>query len=93
MATWARVSCGTRSSRWVLSRVLLGSRLMACWRNDLGIRGRNTIGNYWGWLAALSQDTQWGQASVFQREIPGVLAQHETPSGQGRGFGARQGNA
>jgi hypothetical protein len=26
------------------SRVLLGSRLMACWRNDLCIRGGNPIG-------------------------------------------------
>jgi hypothetical protein len=52
------------------SRVLLGSRLMAGWRNDLCIRSTNTIGREsLGLARALSQDNQCRQASALGQEI------------------------
>jgi hypothetical protein len=50
--------------------VLLGSRLMAGWRNDRYILSRNTIGREsLGLARALSQDNQCGRVSVLRREI------------------------
>ena len=61
-----------------------------CWRNDLCIRGRNTRGTGITGVRSprCARTPSTGRQARSGTRSADVLAQHETPSGQGRGFGA-----
>ena len=97
MATWL----GSRAARGRAdapnSRVLLSSRLigsaggMTC---ASVAETHHRAGFHRGWLAALSQDTPvTGRQARFSGGPQAFSLSMRPPSGQGRGFGARQGNA
>ena len=70
-------------------RVLLGSRLMGpCWRNDLCICGRNTIGVGIAGVGSprCARTPRAGRQVRFSKRSAGVLAQHKILRGKAAVF-------